>query len=189
MQLYTNGMNFLQTSYRFVPRRFLISTALVLIVAAGVATIALAHGNGPHQAVEVASTPTPSPLPSLRGPQAPDVTARPLPRPSQATGRIAGQRLYPSEQLPSDFTTCAINLASGQATCLGGNQQTYELSLPSGQYQVYAVVPSLNPTYKAYYSRFIACGLRVDCTDHTPIVVTVPAGGTVGGIDVGDFYL
>lgn len=177
---------------RSIPSRFLISAALVLSVAAAVTTVALAQGDRPGVLADVVASGSPSPTPGIAavGPtpvgQMPD---RPAAGPTHATGRITGQRIYPGERIPDDFTICAINLASGQASCLGGNQLEYQLVLPPGQYQIYAVVPSFNPTYKAYYSRFIACGLRAECTDHTPIVVSVPAGGTTSGVDVGDFYL
>ena len=42
--------------------------------------------------------------------------------------------------------------------------------------------------YRAYYSKFVKCGMSVDCQDHTPIVVRVKSGETVSGIDPMDWY-
>lgn len=109
--------------------------------------------------------------------------------PSANTAVIQGQKIFPSQAIPHDFTVCAVNVANQAEICgLPSSEPTYRLELPAGSYQVYAAVPSFDPSYRAYYSRFITCGLQVECTDHTPITVTVAAGQTSAGLDVGDFY-
>jgi hypothetical protein len=67
--------------------------------------------------------------------------------------------------------------------------------VPPGDYHVFAQLPDparhgadYAKDYRAYYSKFVTCGMSVDCKDHTPIVVTVKSGETVSGIDPQDWY-
>lgn len=102
---------------------------------------------------------------------------------------VEGKKIFPSEAIPNDFRICAVNVATQTETCAAaGGEPTYRLNVPAGSYQVYAVVPSFDPSYRAYYSRFVTCGLTAECTDHSPITITVGDGQIAGGIDVGDFY-
>jgi hypothetical protein len=127
--------------------------------------------------------PSPTPTPSLT----PIAVATPAAEPEPAT--IQGKKIYPSEAIPGDFRVCAVNTTTQQETCTAaGSEPTYSLQVPAGSYRVFALVPSLDPNFRAYYSRFVECGLSVECTDHTPITVTAPASQTLSGIDVGDFY-
>jgi hypothetical protein len=119
------------------------------------------------------------------------------------TGVIEGSLSYPSDFIPPDMTVCAEDLATHQKCCtnkhLKGKQYSYKvgykLTLPPGNYQVYAYLPDpakygagFSKDYRAYYSEFVKCGMSVDCKDHTPITVTVRSGERLTGIDPMDWY-
>ena len=109
-------------------------------------------------------------------------------------GYIEGSLTYPSEELPP-MVVCAQNMADDILYCtdktIDGegfiNGKGYSLELPTGVYTVYASTLPLGD-YKAYYSVAVPCGLSVECTDHTPIEVTVISGTTVTDVDPGDWY-
>jgi hypothetical protein len=118
-------------------------------------------------------------------------------------GVIEGSLSYPSEFIPPDMTVCAENLATQQRYCtekhLKGKRFTYKvgykLKVPPGDYHVYAYLPDpakygagFPKDYRAYYSRFVKCGMSVNCKDHSPIVVRVKRGGVVAGVDPMDWY-
>jgi hypothetical protein len=119
------------------------------------------------------------------------------------TGVIEGSLSYPSEFIPDDMTICAENLATKKIYCTSKHlkgkkyqyQVGYKLTLPPGDYHVYAQLPDparygaeYPKDYRAYYSQFVKCGMSVECQDHTPIVVKVKSGQTVSGIDPQDWY-
>jgi len=109
-------------------------------------------------------------------------------------GTIEGSVSYPSEFIPEDLTICATNTQTSIDVCTSDIIQDvrfmyglgYSLEVPAGDYHVYAYVPG--DVYNAYYSEFVTCGLSVECTSHTPIVVSVDNGDLVENIDPGDWY-
>jgi hypothetical protein len=118
-------------------------------------------------------------------------------------GVIEGSLSYPSDFIPPDMTICAENLATKQiystSQHLQGKKYTYKvgykLTVPPGEYHVFAQLPDpakygadYPKDYRAYYSSFVKCGMRVNCLDHTPIVVKVKSGETASGIDPMDWY-
>jgi hypothetical protein len=112
--------------------------------------------------------------------------------PSAATGSIAGALNYPSHFIPP-LRVYAINTSSGQGYYIETvlHQGTFTmLGLPPATYHVLARPRDLPPTTAliAGYSNAVPCGLRVECTDHTLIPVTVTAGNTTSGVDVFDWY-
>lgn len=167
------------------------------LIGAGVAAVigigvAVAFGdNGPPTGL---ASPPPSVTPVV------SPTATPVPVGPTAvlevTGTIEGPVSYPAGGVPNDLRVCADNLQTGQTVCAGGLLHEprfpkgvgYRLRVPAGSYQVYAISPSFDPNFRAYYSRFVTCGYREDCTDHTPIPVSVGAGAAATGIEPGDFY-
>jgi hypothetical protein len=66
--------------------------------------------------------------------------------------------------------------------------QNYRLSLPAGTYYVYAATNDL-PGYKAYYTKFVTCGLSIKCPSHVKIAVHIKAGATTTRIDPDDWYV
>lgn len=114
------------------------------------------------------------------------------------TGTIEGSLTYPSEGIPESTIIYAVNIESGKeysvkysdtATTSMGK---YKIEVPAGDYYVYSVVPEFNDMnnvqHKAYYNQFILCGMSVECTDISKIVVKVTNGNTVSNITVGDWW-
>lgn len=151
-------------------------------------------------------TPTPTITPSLtETPTASEtprpqltITRSPTVKPTDKNnGVITGSLSYPSEGIPEGLKICALNLVSKQEYCtdkqLKGAPEEftygygYKLEVPPGDYNVYAFLPS-QPSFKAYYSDFVTCGLKYDCPSHNPIKVTVKAGKVSYQVDPGDWY-
>jgi hypothetical protein len=117
-------------------------------------------------------------------------------------GIIEGSLGYPSEFIP-DMTICAENIATKERLCtaqhLKGKQyqygEGYKLKVPPGEYHVYAFLPDpakigadYPKDYRAYYSEFVKCGMRSECTSHAPVVVRVRSGEHLKKIDPQDWY-
>ncbi|MDP3999965.1 MAG: hypothetical protein Q8Q11_00820 [bacterium] len=115
---------------------------------------------------------------------------------SRGKGSIEGSLVYPGEGIPGDIRVCAANLATSREVCTKKvirhwrfkSGRGYRLAVSPGKYQVYAVVPSFDPGYQAFYSAFVVCGYHAECTDHSPITIAVTAGKTRTNVDPGDFY-
>lgn len=111
------------------------------------------------------------------------------------TGVIEGALGYPGEEIPGDMKVCAENLVTKQQYCTAAHIENkryryglgYRIEVPEGRYHVFATTASLRG-HRAYYSEFVTCGLRVGCSSHAPIVVTVVAGQTVSSVDPHDWY-
>src|SRR5512147_1158944 len=111
--------------------------------------------------------------------------ARPILTPTPtATGVLEGSLGYPSDLIPR-LVVCAENVTSRDRYCtdtrLESDRYThgvgYRLAVPAGTYHVFAQESQMH----AYYSPAVACGLKLECTDHQPIPVTVRAGQTTTG--------
>ncbi len=109
------------------------------------------------------------------------------PEPAQS-GTIRGHLIYPAEVLVAQrivaFDAATMTAVADVTTSEG--QNTYELSVPAGDY--YVVAYTLDGGLSAGYSQAVPCGLSVDCTDHSLILVHVNAGQTVDDIDPQDWY-
>ena len=121
------------------------------------------------------------------------------------SGRITGKLTYPSDGIPADLvlcvtvtslyaepTYCSSDRAAKLTTAkiafkLNYRAASYSVSLPAASYYIYAKTSEMQGV-KAYYDEFIRCGMSVECTSKTPIVVKVKAGQTRSGITVGDFW-
>jgi hypothetical protein len=110
-------------------------------------------------------------------------------KPAPATnGTIRGHLSYPSEVLVAQrivaFSAATKTKVAEVSTVQG--QSAYELSVPAGEYSVVAY--TLDGKLSAGYSAAVPCGLSVDCTNHTLIVVKVKAGESVENINPQDWY-
>jgi hypothetical protein len=120
----------------------------------------------------------------------------PTPTTASQSGTIEGALSFPSEGIPENMEVCAESMTGSPVACtkehIKSSEYTYgegyKLSVPPGEYYVYASIPDFNNGYKAYYNEFVKCGLSVDCPSHDKIAVTVPVGETVKGIDPQDWY-
>jgi len=110
-------------------------------------------------------------------------------------GVIIGSLSYPGESIPEDLVVCAQMVEENQEYCtdehIKDNKFThgvgYKLIVPTGKYYVYAAEPEKS-NYKSFYTKFVTCGLSVDCPSHEKIEVEVKPGEEITGIDPGDWY-
>ncbi|HSJ53299.1 MAG TPA: hypothetical protein VLC52_06080 [Anaerolineae bacterium] len=103
-----------------------------------------------------------------------------------AAGTITGRLCYPSDYIPA-MTIYARNVDSQETASVTTvqNATSYELQVPAGTYVVFAWTAEGSG---GTYSQFVACGLNVECTDHSLIPVAVAPGQVTTGADVCDFY-
>jgi hypothetical protein len=108
-------------------------------------------------------------------------------------GTIEGRLRYPAcTEIPADLVVCGEEAQNGVRVC-GRPYATvdgyrYRLQVPAGQYRVFAQTESARPGYRAYYSASVVCGLRVDCKDHAPILITAVAGQIQSGVEPADWF-
>jgi hypothetical protein len=118
----------------------------------------------------------------------------PTPVPTNENGTIEGSLSYPSEGIPENMTVCAESNDLEDPICTSAKitdakytyGKGYKLEVPAGTYLVYAKLDGQE--YRAYYNKFVICGLLASCTDHTPIEVKVTANQTTSKIDPQDWY-
>ncbi|KKS29712.1 MAG: hypothetical protein UV83_C0001G0325 [candidate division WWE3 bacterium GW2011_GWE2_43_18] len=115
-------------------------------------------------------------------------------------GVITGSLGYPSEFIPENMEVCAVEVQGQGAHCSNNHLKDkaftygvgYRLTLPAGEYYVYAYVPNqpdaTGQIYKAYYSEFVTCGMDVSCSNHEPVKVTVRQGEVTANVDPQDWY-
>lgn len=112
------------------------------------------------------------------------------------TGSISGNLSYPSDFIPA-MRVVAMRIENDQPTGeyvsidTGRNTQTYSISgLASGGYWVVAYpIEDIgqSPSLAGGYTQAVVCGLDVNCTDHSLILVEVKDGDNTPGINPGDW--
>ncbi|MDZ7798791.1 MAG: hypothetical protein U5L76_04220 [Patescibacteria group bacterium] len=117
-------------------------------------------------------------------------------------GTITGSLGYPSDIIP-DMGVCAESTDQNDLFCtyeiIENEDFTYglgyEIKVPPDSYYVFAhLIDETNKNIgytdedKAYYSKFVTCGMGLECTSHKPIKVTVERYETVTRIDPIDWY-
>lgn len=108
-------------------------------------------------------------------------------------GAISGGLGYPSEFIPEMYVV-ASNINTGQYYYVMTeiNQMEYQIThLLPATYHVVAYPRGEGfegSDFGGGYSKFVTCGLSVDCTDHSLIPVQVNAGETTTDVDPVDFY-
>ncbi len=121
---------------------------------------------------------------------------KPTPKPPQRTGTISGKLIYPGEGIPSNLQVCVTEIRMQKIVCsnkktedftfkVNRSNAVYSVSLPEGEYLIYAFVPGQGD---AYYTEFVKCGMSVDCRSHKKITISVKSGRSITGITVGDWY-
>lgn len=120
-----------------------------------------------------------------------------------ATGYIEGSMGYPSEGIPKEIVVCADSVDDTWNQCTDVRIENkkfqygigYELQVPIGEYYVYEKFNKpvsgvgYPNDYKAYYSQYVLCGMKVGCESHEPIKVTVKQGETYSGVNPQDWYV
>ena len=148
-----------------------------------------ACGEGNSQVTVATESPAPdSPTPR----SSPASTATPTSGAPADPGVIRGRLSYPGHSFPPGYEVCAELIADGTLTCTldltitdrVGVPPSYELTVPPGEYYVFARVNAA----KGYYTEAVPCGLRVGCPSHKQIPVLVKPGEVVDGIDPQDWF-
>ena len=132
----------------------------------------------------LAPTPTPTGTPIPTATVAP---AQPSDTPVQ-TGTISGKLSYPSEWIPAQRVV-AFRLESNEYYFVEtiDEQSSYQITdLPEGFYQIVSYV--IDGDLSAGYTQAVVCGLSVDCTDHSLIIVQVGGGSDIYNIAPVDWY-
>lgn len=149
------------------------------IVGSLVVMTALACGGQPIGSASGARTATPS-------------AHAASPAPTGVAGAISGRLGYPSEFLPGQaIYALSVDGKSFYKSESVSYQGRYTITgVPAGDYHVYAVARWGSSVQRlgAGYTKAIACGLSVDCIDHSPVTVHVDASKTTAGVDPIDWY-
>jgi hypothetical protein len=107
----------------------------------------------------------------------------------ESTGTVTGVVRYPSDYLPAmRIYAIRTDTSTYYKTTTRPNQSRFKiLNVPPGKYFIVAYTDEAAGMSGAW-TRAVPCGLKVTCRDHSLIRVTVTAGRTAGGIDIGDWY-
>lgn len=104
---------------------------------------------------------------------------------------ISGVLGYPSHEVPA-LEIRAVNQqdpANSAVIYTEHGQTTFRISdLYGGDYIIEARVLGGDDSFVGRYSHASLCGLDVTCTDHSPVVVSVPPGETYDGVLLNDWY-
>jgi hypothetical protein len=127
--------------------------------------------------------------------------AAPEAQPPVQMGSIEGFTNYPSEYIPVQIV-CAEPVSGGQEICTeapaGDTEQLsppWSLQVPPGEYYISSHLKDPEDIgsdlgdYRAYYTKYVTCGLRYECKDHTKIPIKVDEGMTVTGVAPYDWYI
>lgn len=107
---------------------------------------------------------------------------------AKRNGVIRGDLSYPSDAIPNDLKICWRNISTEESRCEEpSGERSYELSLPEGEYHVWARRDS-DTSFRGFYSAASKCGLSVDCLSHRPLAVPVIEDQISTGIDPSDWY-
>ena len=114
----------------------------------------------------------------------------PSAEPTATTGAISGSLGYPSEQIPPLFVYAISTDNPSSTFSIKTIANATMFTIPNvspGNYYVVAY-PETNSSYAGSYTNAVACGLSVNCTDHTMIEVEVVAGKIAQGVELRDWY-
>ena len=144
--------------------------------------------------LEQTLTAQPTPSQASTSTAVPSATAT---NPSEIPGSIAGKLSYPAENLPP-LRIVAFRVEKGVKTKSYQyvevfNQDTYLINdLKPGTYWVVAFpitqAKQITPGLEGGYTKAVACGLSVTCTDHSLVEVLVKPGEVTNNIDPADWY-
>ena len=137
--------------------------------------------------VETPSSGEQNPTPTDPATEVPSPIATDEPASNASTGTVTGKVCYPSEFIPP-MTAYFRNTQTGTLSelTIAENQASFRVDLQPGTYEAFAYLE--NGEGGGSYSQAVACGLTVDCPDHSLITFDVQAGQTTPDIDLCDWY-
>ncbi len=113
-------------------------------------------------------------------------TATPLPLVA-ANGSVEGTICFPSSGIPPmNLYLHQVGADTPNVLSINTNQMSFSAELTPGTYVAYAWLPDFS--LGGSYSQAVACGLSVECTDHSLVQFQVAAGALTSGVDVCDWY-
>jgi hypothetical protein len=103
---------------------------------------------------------------------------------------ISGDHLqYPASGIPA-MTIYAVSASNPHQFCsvrTAQNQTTYSIvGIPTGTYHVLAYPLIFGPP--GGYTKYVVCGSKPACADHSLVNVAIKGGETVTGINPNDYY-
>lgn len=136
---------------------------------------------------------TTKPTPTVSQPQPTAITTNPNTpsvKPKNNMGKVSGRLSYPSEMIPELLIVAfnSQNLEEYEYIKTGINQSDYELELPKGTYFLVSYVADESGNYGGGYTNAVACGLSVECEDHSLVEVEVNKDTVIQNIDLTDWY-
>ena len=142
--------------------------------------------------IVVSPAPTSTPVPAVEPSPTPELVAtKSAQEPLSEFGSISGTLGYPSEGIPP-LEVFAINKAQPTKffkVLTKQNQSTFTIeSIVPGTYVVVAFSQGAGGELVGGFSKAVACGLSVECTDHSLVSVNVTAGKLSDGVAVKDWY-
>ncbi len=109
-------------------------------------------------------------------------------KPVVEKGVIEGAYSYPSDYIPEDIEACVSNVDTNETICDSEREgNNFSIELPPGRYQLWSQTADMQG-YRSYYSKAVPCGLGVECSDHTPIVIELESGERYRNADPADWY-
>ena len=107
-------------------------------------------------------------------------------------GSISGIVGFPGEEIPAlRIYAIAVDGNAHYSANSARRQPRFSITdLPPGKYFIvaYPVKKGDTPAEAGGWTRFVQCGMSVQCKDHSLVPVTVTAGGTASGVNVADWY-
>lgn len=107
-------------------------------------------------------------------------------------GSISGVVGFPGEEIPAlRIYAIAVDGKTHYSVTSARKQPRFSITdVPPGRYFIvaYPVTKGDTPAEAGGWTRFVQCGMSVQCKDHSLVPVTVTAGGTAAGVNVADWY-
>ena len=102
---------------------------------------------------------------------------------------VSGKTCYPSEWSPP-LTVYARNTKTNRTFSIKMKEDDtdYRIEISEAGEYIFFYWTDGNDSSGALYSKAVPCGLNINCTDHTPIVVNVKLGTKISDIDICDAY-
>jgi hypothetical protein len=131
---------------------------------------------------------------ALAAPGAACASAPAAPPPAPASdARVSGPVLFPGCQAPGDLEVCAArDVEAAPVACvrprLEDGALRYALTVPPGDYVVFARSEVVQPGLRAFYSRAVTCGLQAACRDHRAIRLRLAAGEARSEVAPADWF-
>ena len=117
-----------------------------------------------------------------------DVPLPPGAEVQSAPGSIAGSLSYPSEMIPAmQVVAFSADSDTWFVSATADGQASYQIdNLPAGEYFIVAYL--FGGDFGGGYTAAVACGLSVDCANHSLLPVVVQAGQVTTGANPADWY-